>query len=210
MMDLLYPVFLALHIAAGSTALLAGTTAMVSGKGNRRHRTGGRIFYHAMNVTAVSALILSLIHPSLFLFCIGIFSFYQNFAGYRAVRRKSVKAERVDFIVLSLSILNTAVMLVSGYLILVVFGGISTLIVLRHIRAQVHIKKSGEQASAWIRMHIGMMIGAFISAVTAFLVVNIKLSAGPSWLPLLLWLTPTIILVPLMSVYNRRYAEEPK
>ena len=49
-----------------------------------------------------------------------------------------------------------------------------------------------------------MMMGAYIGAITAFLVVNIH-DFEPAWL---IWLLPTFILVPLMRFWTWKYAKK--
>lgn len=53
---------------------------------------------------------------------------------------------------------------------------------------------------SWIRYHIGRISGAYIAAVTAFLVSNV--STNPEFIA---WLLPTVIGIPLVSVLRRRY-----
>lgn len=45
------------------------------------------------------------------------------------------------------------------------------------------------------------MVGSYIASVTAFLVVNIEFLP-----PVLIWLAPTAVLVPLILVWTRRWA----
>lgn len=49
-----------------------------------------------------------------------------------------------------------------------------------------------------------MMVVAYISAFTAFLVVNVQFY-GPNWV---IWLAPTFIFVPLMRYWTNKYARK--
>lgn len=55
----------------------------------------------------------------------------------------------------------------------------------------------------WLLIHIQRMIGAYIAALTAFLVVN------NTYLPsLAAWLLPTVILTPLIFYWSKMYANK--
>jgi len=51
--------FLAVHVAAGLTAVLTGAAAALTRKGSARHIRAGRWFYGAITVVFVTATILS-------------------------------------------------------------------------------------------------------------------------------------------------------
>ncbi len=76
------------HVAAGFIALVMAPLAMITQKGGRQHRRWGRIYFWAMFVIFVSALVLVYFRPNFFLFMISILSFYGAFSGYRAIYRK--------------------------------------------------------------------------------------------------------------------------
>src|SRR4051812_101788 len=97
----IYKISLVLHIVSGFLALSCGTFAVIARKGSPSHIRSGRIFYYSMLLVSVSALLLSGYKQNLFLFCIGIFSFYQNYAGARAVRNKSLLPSLADYAVLT-------------------------------------------------------------------------------------------------------------
>jgi uncharacterized membrane protein len=191
-----------LHAASGMTALTAGTVAMISRKGNDVHKKSGRIFYFAMMMVCVTGIAVSLMKSTWFLLMLGIFSGFQAYCGYRAIQNKSLRYSNVDKIVLVINWINTLVMIATMKLVLVVFGIISLLLSI----GQTQLWKSSAQQKTlppklWLRQHIGMMIGAYIAAFTAFLVVNITF-LQPAWV---LWLAPTAVFVPLLIYWTRKW-----
>lgn len=54
--------------------------------------------------------------------------------------------------------------------------------------------------NTWLIIHIQRMIGAYIAALTAFLVVNNKILPG-----YIAWLLPTVILLPLIIIWTKKY-----
>src|SRR4029434_2865808 len=62
--------------------------AMLTHKGGWRHRRCGKIYFWAMAGVALTAVVLSLYRPNLFLLLLAVFSFYQAFSGYRVLSRK--------------------------------------------------------------------------------------------------------------------------
>jgi hypothetical protein len=98
--------------------------------------------------------------------------------------------------------INGVVMVATFNPVLLVFGAISIFLVLQDINTQLLLRKAKElRKLSWLRKHIGMMMGAYIGTLTAFLVVNIN-DFQPAWL---LWLLPTFILVPLMRFWTKKY-----
>ena len=55
-------------------------------------------------------------------------------------------------------------------------------------------------ANQWLLSHLQRMVGTYIASVTAFLVVNVRMEPA-----VLLWLGPTILIVPLIIYWSKRY-----
>lgn len=200
-MDALRIAFLWTHILFGFTALLAGFVSLWSVKGSSAHKRSGRVFYYSMLAVSVSALGLSLIRPNPFLFYIAVFALFQAYSGYRSIRNKSLRPHILDWIVLALALLTAALMLRTGNVVMLVFGGIMSLLGLRDLHTFYKVLKGRPLApKQWLRRHIGMMIGAYIATVTAFIVVNVT-DVKPFWLP---WLAPTALAMPLMIYWMRK------
>lgn len=193
---------LGIHIATGFAALTAGTIIMVMKKGHKPHRLLGKIFFMTMIGVVASALFISLTKGNQFLMHMAIFVWYQNYAGWRAIQDKSLKANGLDWAVVFMAAINGVVMVSTFNIVLLVFGALSIFLVLQDINTQLLLRKGKElRKLSWLRKHIGMMVGAYIGTFTAFLVVNIN-DFEPAWL---LWLLPTAVLVPLMRYWTKRY-----
>ncbi|HJQ60122.1 MAG TPA: hypothetical protein VJ890_24670 [Vineibacter sp.] len=201
--------FLILHIAAGFAALAAGTVAILSRKGGPTHIRAGTVFYWGMVGTGASALLLALLRPNTFLFLIGVLSLYFVHAGRRAIAA-GVPDWRDHGASIAM-LLAGAVMIVLGALgiagidlvplpkglapVLVAFGGIGmalSAVDLRDYRREL----------AWpdkVARHLQRMTAGYIAAATAFIVVN-----GGFLPPLVRWLGPTALLVPVIVWYSTR------
>lgn len=206
-MELIYKSALVLHIASGFTALLMGLIALISKKGQKLHRRSGMIFFISMLGVSFSALFMSYLKPSVFLFHIGIFALYQNVSGFRATRNKSLRPAILDWAMLIISAVNSAMMISTLNIVLVVFGVISALLVFGELRIYItHLRNREVPKLQWLTQHIGMMIGAYIATSTAFIVVNVS-NVNPAWLP---WILPTVFGVPLIVYFTRKYVPRKK
>ncbi|WP_396637482.1 DUF2306 domain-containing protein [Maribacter sp. R77961] len=186
-------VLILVHAITGGVALVAGAFAIASRKGKSIHRMGGKLFFYSMLISALTALILSVMpgHENSFLFCIGIFSLYFLIAGFRALGYKnSVDKLRYDKLLSILVILISLAMMLypillegAVHIVLMVFGIVGLLFGLRDFSNYKTPKKLKQN---WLRIHLGKMMGAYIAAVSAFLVVN-------QFLPTLLnWFLPAV------------------
>src|SRR5690349_21412348 len=97
--------FLYLHIAGGSAALLSMLIPLVARKGGRTHRRSGWVFVTGMSVVSLTALVLSaaryLLDPrpeakafALFLFYIAILTGEGVSSGIRTLRTKDRSVHR--------------------------------------------------------------------------------------------------------------------
>ncbi len=190
---------LALHIAGGTTALVTGLLAMLFDKYKKKHRQAGLVFFWSMNLVTVSAIGLSSIRHNLFLLAIGIFSFYMNFTGYRAIKNKSMKYRWIDWLVTILAAGTAVFMLSTGNTVLLAFGSILLFLNYRNTKLQWLNDEERKEKRPWRYIaHLGNMGGTYISALTAFVVVNINF-VKPVWL---IWLLPSIIGVPFIIYYT--------
>jgi len=205
-METSYKITLGLHITSGFLALLCGCVAVISKKGGKIHRGAGKVFFFSMLGVCFTSVFISIVKDNRFLLLIGVFSFYLNYAGYRAIKNKNLKPSVPDWIVLFIAAANTFFMVYSMNVILMVFGAICFYIIIQNLRTNIKtIRNQSLPALAWLKWHIGMMMGAFIATATAFLVVNLgswKFITLPEWLG---WLIPTIALTPLSVYFSRKY-----
>ena len=74
---------LALHIVAGSLALVSAGAALAVKKGGRSHKWAGSTFFYSMTVIFLTAVIMAVLTSNTFLFLVALFSFYLAFSGWR-------------------------------------------------------------------------------------------------------------------------------
>lgn len=204
-MESLYGITLITHIVSGYTALTTGAVVMFARKGNRLHRILGRIFYFAMIGVAFTSIGLSIYKELIFLFHIALFVLYQTYAGFRSVRDKTLVPSISDYFILLMAFVNGIFMLMTLIPVLVIFGSINMFLIYIDLKVYYSIIKRKEiKKLTWLSRHIGMMIGSYIAAVTAFIVVNINGAGAYYWL---VWLGPTIVLFPLMRFFVNKYTK---
>lgn len=197
----MFQLILVLHIAGGSLALLSGSLAALSAKGNQRHRQAGRVFVYCMLLTAISAISLSIIHPGPFLLAIGCFTLYLTLSGWIWVWRVPQERKlRWDRYTGAFGVLTAGFMLyraVAGFeslsYVLLVFGLLLLGFALRDFRGR-------KAAAGNIQRHAGKIGGAYIASITAFLVVNVNFL--PAYL---VWLSPTLIGTIILSLAIRKW-----
>lgn len=203
---MLFKLTLIAHIVAGTLALLSGPIAMMKQDGGKIHRLAGKTFYRSMMAVAVSGLGMAWYKSSLFLVLIAMFSFYLTFTGYRALSLKKlhngVKAGWQDWTALIVCGIFGVFQLMTGVshviagesfgIVSIVFGSIFTLRIYSDYRR--FTVDSGDKKT-WLYVHIGNMMGAYIAALTAFLVQNIHIEPA-----FIVWIAPSVIISPLISV----------
>lgn len=205
----LFQTLLALHIMGGGLSLLAGGVVMVLPKGDPRHARLGRVYFWALLLASAVAIPMCYLHPNYFLFVIAVFTAYMLITGLRYLRHVGpFGPSALDWgltttmLVFGLAFLGLgAQRLLEGSSfgwVLATFGAISLQFVwqdVRNFRGKSPIRNFG------LTTHLQRMVGSYIASVTAFLVVNIEFLP-----PVLIWLAPTAVLVPLILVWTRRWA----
>ena len=211
-MEQLFKIILVIHIIAGSVGLFTGTINIIRKKGDKPHRLVGKFFFYSMIINAVAGFVMSILHNNLFLLIIAVFSFYMTTTGQRFLFLKRLaygqKAKKIDWMLSLTMILFALFFIAYGFylltndinfgIILLVFGIISILMARKDIntyRGTIKVK------NYWLLIHIQRMIGAYIAALTAFLVVNNNYLP-----PLVAWLLPTVILTPLIFYWSIKKA----
>lgn len=211
-MDLPFKVLLVIHIIAGSLGLFTGTINIIRKKGDKQHRLIGKFFYLGMIINAVAGFIMAIMHANVFLLIIAVFSFYMTATGQRILHLKRIdkgqEPKRIDWALTIMMILFATGFILYGLyllamdsnfgLVLLVFGFISMLMT----RKDIAIYRGTIQfRNYWLLIHIQRMIGAYIASLTAFLVVN-----NTYLPPIVAWLSPTVILTPLIIYWSRKNA----
>ena len=203
-MELTFKVFLFIHIISGTIGLLSGTLNMINKKGNKLHKQIGLFFFYGMLINGISALVVACIHFNIFLFIVGVFSIYMVSTAQRFLFLRGIptgqKPKNGDWIVTySMLLFGLFFMIYGGALVafsknfgivLLVFGIISLLMVKQDIAIY---RGNIKNTNYWLLIHISRMVGAYIAAITAFLVVNNTILPG-----LVVWLAPGVLLTPLI------------
>lgn len=202
---------LILHIAGGTIALISGLIAMLTQKGSKPHRLAGKIYFGGMTAVFVGAVIVAIAHRNDFLLMVGFFSYYLTVRGYRALYLKKIgqgqKPIALDWLIVTISGIFIAALLVYGLLIFVKGNGMGipaivfSLIGLVFLVLDIRTFFKAPPKMHWWFTHIGSMGGSYISAVTAFVVVNVQLPQY-NWV---LWVLPTLIGSVLIGRTIRKY-----
>jgi uncharacterized membrane protein len=191
---------LIVHIGCGFASLACALGAMLSVKGQSRHRLFGQGFLFAMSGIFVTAIPLSIVMSNLFLLLIAIFSYYQALSGWRYAKNRSGAPNALDKTISFIMLLTGLFMLVAGSTkiatqsyqntVLIVFGILGCMSSLSDFKTYHSHSAVGKQR---IAKHLGAMLGATIAAVTAFSVTNLHFLP-----PLAVWLGPSVLLVPVL------------
>ena len=180
---MLFKTILIFHILSGFISLLVGTIVLIRKKGDVIHKKLGKVFTFAMVSTGLCAFYLSCTHPNLFLFIVGIFTIYLSISGYRMIHLKKAhlgqKPQIGDAFLTILMLISSTTFFYIGFkyvlskqifgIIYFLFGSVSML--LCYVDYKAHAGKVTDTLYG-LKNHIGRMTGAYISAFTAFIVVN--------------------------------------
>ncbi len=215
MENIFFYIFLALHIISGILGLTTGTFNILGKKGSFKHKQIGSIFCMSMIMAGFSSMILSIIHPNYFLFMMAIFTIYLVSTGYRYMNMRLLNFDqRPGAFEWALSI----IMLITAILILVLgcsfiienksmgYAFIAfSFIAFRALKTDFeNYTGRSKNNNYWLLAHIQRMTGAYISSLTAFLVVNSKYIS--EYIPaVLIWLMPSVILIPLIIFWTKKH-----
>jgi uncharacterized membrane protein len=209
-------VLLTIHIACGMTAFVCAPVALATVKGGKTHRAWGKVYFWAMSGVAVTAMVISVMLPILFLALVAVFSFYAAFKAYRVLAQKDMaKVNRVRWydwaaaIFTGLASLALALLgafrpsLLNGMgVVPVVFG----IIGMRLAYSSIAIfRKPPTEKMWWFYAHMQGMIASYIAACTAFSAVNLGHWFGDAWW---VWLWPTIVGVPAIAWWTAKYKKK--
>lgn len=199
-----------IHTSLGSIDLLTGFLSLVVKKGKKLHEKFGFIFYYPMLTSALNAMIIAIIphHENPFLFAIGIFSSYFIITGKRARKFKSIKSHPKTDKMISLIMVITGLLMInlpiilnhSLNIILFIFGTLGGTLELRDLKLYKSPEKLQNKS---IKLHLSKMLGGYISATTAFIVVN-QLIPG-----IYGWLIPSIIGSLYITFWVRKLSPKP-
>jgi fluoride ion exporter CrcB/FEX len=207
-------ILLFIHAAAGTLALVIAPLAMLASKGSDAHRRWGKVFFYAMSVVVVTAIIAGIARPNILMALVALFSFHMLASGYRALYLKKLhegqRMQRWDYILQgSAAVINGALFLWglinltmgrrdSASIIFFIFGSVGLFMVWRNVHQ--FFKRSVDKRE-WLYMHMTGFLGGYIATVSAFSAVNLHM-IQPTWLQ---WLWPTIIGSPLIAYWISHY-----
>ena len=168
-----------IHAAFGGIALLAGLVSIIAKKGKNIHRKSGLIFFYSMMLSGIIAMIVAVLpnHESPFLFAVGIFSLYFVLTGNRALNFKRKNPDlKIDKLI-SIIMIATGVLMIllpiiltkSINIVLVVYAIVG---IIFSVGDLILFRNPERLRKGWLKLHLGKMLGGYISATTAFVVVN--------------------------------------
>jgi hypothetical protein len=196
----MYRILLAVHISAGTAALLGAAGALATAKGDRWHVLFGRAFALGMSIVVFTALPITIAGANAFLFLIALFSFYLVFTGWSRARNRTGTPGGPEWIAAGSMIATAAVMIVWGLamlrggdslgLALLAFAGIGGGFAVGDLYS---FRRNPYRGPARIAAHLTRMLGGTIAALTAFAVVNVQTEPTVA-----VWLAPTVLLTPVI------------
>ncbi|WP_026450108.1 hypothetical protein [Aequorivita capsosiphonis] len=200
-----------IHATFGGIAFIAGFIAMVAKKGYKLHKKSGLVFFYSMMISGLIAMLVAFMpnHESPFLFAVGIFSLYFVLTGKRALNFKNkIPDLKIDKLISVSMILSGVLMILlplfftrSINIILVVFAIIGIVFASRDL---LLYKNPERLRKSWLKLHLGKMLGGYISATTAFVVVN-------QFFPSIYgWFIPGIIGGFFITYWIRKINRQPK
>lgn len=187
-------ILIALHVISGYTALAAGFIAVGSSKGKGLHSRTGNLFFWGMLIAGSTALLLSYLKFSPFLFAIAPFTIYLVTGGKLVMIKKSAAVLKKWWKIYSYCGVTIGILMLNfaAYLLATMPTAAIILFVFSFIQIAMSIldvaRNPAKNAHNRIFQHINKMGGGLIAASTAFAAVNF------TFLPILVaWLAPTVI-----------------
>jgi hypothetical protein len=166
---------IAIHIAAGTIALLLGIIALSTKKGKKNHTKSGRWFLACLCIVIATGLLgVFVFGRNTFLLVITVLAGYYGFSGYRALQNKSNVPKRIDILVALVSLLavffflyyfKTIGMIWAPVIIYSTVGTLLSVIAYDFIR---YLIPGSTYGNLWFYEHIYKMIGAFTALLAAF------------------------------------------
>jgi len=168
-----------IHAGFGGIALLSGLLSLIAKKGKEIHKKSGLIFFYSMMLSGITAMIVAILpeHESSFLFSVGIFSLYFVLTGNRALNFKQKTPDlRIDKWISRIMLL-TGILMISIPIILtkninIILAVFAIIGIIFSVKDLTSFKNPEKLRKEWLKMHLSKMLGGYISATTAFVVVN--------------------------------------
>lgn len=197
-----------LHVAFGTIALFVVPGALLARKGGAWHRRWGIAFTASMFVVLLSAGFLWQAAGHLFLVPLAAVSAYLIFNGWRVIARR--RRRRPDPIEDRIDMLAAWAVIAAGLSTIYLGGAAATPLMLSIKPALLGIGfiavafgandllgfTSPRMPAGWKLAHFAAMLAAYVSAVTAFLVIN-----AHSVPMLIRWLTPSLLGIAAIAAF---------
>lgn len=216
-----------IHVIFACAALFSLIGPMVTKKGGKSHRFWGRVYVRSMNGAALTAIIAScwrifghantsesMIASSVFMIFLACFAIAGIRHGLSALAHKNrvhaskeIKVLAPQLLILLLAILSIAGGIKVKQPILIFFPIVGVFVSYQNLRYWL---RPPELKMHWFYEHMSGMFTACIGTITAFVVVALPrlVNDAPWSRSLWAWLTPSLILVPLLSFLTRKYQKK--
>jgi len=207
-------ILIIIHASLGGLGLITGIISMASKKGQKRHKTAGKVFVYAMLASAVISIPVCFMpgHENMFLFAIAVFTIYLVLSGQRALLYKLNNLENIktwkDWLISGVMCLFGVALIIEGAfkvlypngptILFLFFGALSLFLSVQDFR---FFARKDKPATEFIGRHIGQMSGAFTASFTAFL------SAGLDLKHWLAWVLPTVFITIWIVYWTKKYTK---
>ena len=190
-----------IHGSIGVVCMVSGLLALLAKKRAGRHPKSGRVFSVSLALLFVAILPNLIVKQNAFLFGIGWLAVYAAIVGWRALLRFQKRIEpgpsTVDYTVSGLSVLSSAGLTAYGVWAFLETGNTLALVCvgfgflgLSLVKEERRRWKRPPSPKVWLGVHIGMMMGAFSAAVTAFFAIQLSGKLGS--LEWVVWVAPSV------------------
>lgn len=216
-MEQILPISKFIHIFAGTLALISGLLAIVFRNKVKIHKPIGKIYFWSMTIIFFTAIFMAFVKLNIFLFCVAFFTYYACITAYRSLKLKKLHLDQkpstfdwaieiffglmhLGFVTFAIALIvrqNTSFGIIS--LVFGIFGLRGNQVTINRFRKKLVYK------NYWLLAHISGMLGSYIGAITAFTVNNSRMIPLPA---LVLWLGPTVFLVPLIIFEIRKHEKK--
>lgn len=165
----------AIHVAFGSVALLAGMMAIAVRKGGARHRRAGQAFMVSLAVLIVTAVIgVAAFQFRAFLSVITVLAAYNGYSGWRALRLRASAPARQDTGV-ALAALTICVLFVAilprvrlPWAPVVIYSTLGALVASAGYDLVRLTFPARWRARLWLYEHLSKMLAAYSAVASAF------------------------------------------
>jgi hypothetical protein len=192
-----------IHASLGIICLVSGILALTAKKTKGRHPAAGRVFAVSLTLAFAAILLNIVVRKNVFMLGMGWLAVYAGVEGWRALLRfkgsLAPKPTAFDYILGGTTALLSVGLIAFGVRVFVSSNNVMGFVCVGFgvlgvylLRGSWQRWKTPPSKQEWMKVHIGMMLGAFSAAVTAFLAVQLSGHLGGfEWV---VWVAPTLII----------------